>query len=283
MSSEHDTPDSDLGPQENSGVPGSTERLVQAIGPRELRCALLALLVPRGSRRALAAWEAETQAESSATPFAFQLRDEAMALPPAARLPWFERLLVRMAGQPLTERQALLESTRRVVSARGAVRPLDTLHWLVMRRRLGEKAWASPPGGADFDISRLPESEVNAIARYSAFLSRMVPAGSPDGAAGSAWYALVMKPWKGRVDVPPQWPLPDTDAVVQALHQVATLPWMQRPVLVREWVGAALQQSPDRAPSGLSDLSADALRLSCTLLDSPLPPELSRHYIEPHP
>ena len=29
----------------------------------------------------------------------------------------------------------------------------------------------------------------------------------------------------------------------------------------------------------LSDLSADALRLTCGLLDSPLPPELARHYI----
>jgi hypothetical protein len=278
MSTEPDAPDSDLGPQDHLAGPGSTERLVQAVGPRELRCALLALLVPRGSRRTLAAWEAQAQADSATTPFAFQLRDEAMALPRAARLPWFERLLVRMAGQPLNERQALLESTRRVVSARGAVQPLDTLHWLVMRRRLGEKAWAGPPGSADVDISRLPESDVHAIARYSAFLSRMVPLGSPDGAAGSAWYALVVTLWKGRVDVPPQRPLPDTDAVVQALHQVASLPWMQRPVLVREWVGAALQQSPDRT---LSDLSADALRLSCTLLDSPLPPELSKHYIEP--
>jgi hypothetical protein len=280
MSSEHEAPDSDLGPQENLAAPGSTERLAQAIGPHELRCALLALLVPRGSRRTLAAWEAQTQTEASATPFAFQLRDEAMALPPAARLPWFERLLVRMAGQPLTQRQALLESTRRIVSARGTVQPLDTLHWLVMRRRLGEKAWARPPGSADVDLSRLPGTDVHAIARYSAFLSRMIPAGSPDGAAGAAWYALVMKPWTGRADVPAQQPLPDTDAVVHALHQVAALPWMQRPVLVREWLGAALQQSADPVRSGLGDLSADALRLSCTLLDSPLPPELSRHYIE---
>ena len=29
----------------------------------------------------------------------------------------------------------------------------------------------------------------------------------------------------------------------------------------------------------LGDLSADALRLVCGLLDSPLPPELSRHYV----
>jgi len=169
MSQNHEAPDSDPGPQEPPGEPASTERLRHALGPHELRCALLALLVPRGSRRALAS----CQSESPTTPHATELRSQAMAVPGALHLP----------GQ------------------------------------------------------------------Y-------------------------------RVDVPAQLPLPDTDAVVQALHEVAALPWTQRPVLVRDWVGAALEHSPARE---LSDLSADALRMSCTLLDSPLPPELAGRYIEPHP
>lgn len=255
----------------------STDRLLQAIGPGELRCALLALLLPRGSRRALASWQVEAL---ELTPHANPLRDEAQALPSAARLPWFERLLVRMAGQPASERKALLESTRRVVSARGAVQAIDTLHWLVMRRRLSPPPPQTPVPSADSAFSRLPESDVVPIARYSAFLSRMIPVDSPDGDAGAAWYASVMLRWQMRVDVPPQLPLPDSDAVVQSLQHVAALPWMQRPVLMREWVGHALQHSP---PGGLADVAADALRMSCTLLDTPLPPELSRHYIEPYP
>ena len=51
---------------------------------------------------------------------------------------------------------------------------------------------------------------------------------------------------------------------------------MQRPVIVRNWVTTAINLS--RAQR-LGDLSADALRLTCGLLDSPLPPELARHYI----
>jgi hypothetical protein len=255
----------------------ATDRLLQAIGPRELRCALLALLLPHGSRRALASWQSETLDE---TPHAQQLRDEALGLPSSSRLPWFERLLVRMAGQPAAERKALLESTRRVVSARGAVQAIDTLHWLVMRRRLSPPPPQAPVPSHDSAFSRLPESEVQPIARYSAFLSRMVPADSPNGEAGAAWYASVMLRWQIRVEVPPQVPLPDSDAVVQALQHVAGLPWMQRPVLMREWVSNALKHSP---PTGLSDVTADALRMSCTLLDTPLPPELSRHYIEPYP
>lgn len=257
--------------------PPSTDRLLQAIGPGELRCALLALLLPRGSRRAMSSWQVEALELS---PHANALREEAQALPSSARLPWFERLLVRMAGQPASERKALLESTRRVVSARGAVQAIDTLHWLVMRRRLSPPPPQVPVPSPDSGFSRLPESDVVPIARYSAFLSRMIPADSPDGDAGAAWYAGVMLRWQMRVDVPPQLPLPDSDGVVQALQHVAALPWMQRPVLMREWVNHAFQHSP---PTGLAGVAADALRMSCTLLDTPLPPELSRQYIEPYP
>ncbi len=273
MTQNREPPDSDLGPHEPEAGPASTQRLGRIHGPGELRCALLALLLPKGSRKALAAWQAETRT----TPYAMQLRSEAMALNAAARLPWFEHLLARMASHPLAERQALLESTRRVVSARGSVQPLDTLHFLVMRRRLGERAPIAAAAGSAAAFSELPESDVYAIARYTAFLSRLVPAASADGAAGAAWFASVMKRWKFRVDSPPQLPLPDTDAVVQALHQVASLPMMQRPVLLRDWVSAALKHS---APAGLTDVSADALRLCGTLLESPLPPDLARHYID---
>jgi hypothetical protein len=150
----------------------------------------------------------------------------------------------------------------------------------VMRRRLSPPPPQTPVPSPDSAFSRLPESDVLPIARYSAFLSRMVPLDSPNAEAGAAWYDSVMLRWQMRVEVPPQLPLPDSDAVAQALQHVAALPWMQRPVLMREWVSNALKHSP---PSGLSDIAADALRMSCTLLDTPLPPELSRHYIEPYP
>ena len=263
--------------QEAAPGVASTDRLLQAIGPRELRCALLALLLPHGSRRALASWQGETIDE---TPYSTQLRDEALALQGSSRLPWFERLLVRMASQPAAERKTLLESTRRVVSARGSVQAIDTLHWLLMRRRLSPLPAQPHAASPDSGFSKLPEADVYPIARYSAFLSRMVPVDSPDGEGGAAWYASVMMRWQLRVEVPAQLPLPDSDALVQALQHVAGLPWMQRPVLMREWVSNALKHSP---PGGLSAVAADALRMSCALLDTPLPPDLSRHYIEPYP
>ena len=104
--------------------------------------------------------------------------------------------------------------------------------------------------------------------------AKAMPTPTPSPTPGAAWYASVMAPWAHLGDVPPL-TLPDTDGIVYALHALQALAWMQRPVLVRGWVTAARQHSRH---GRLSDSAADALRLSCALLDSPLPPELARHY-----
>ena len=277
----------------------ATDQLSRVHGALGLHTAVLALLLPTGSRRALHVWQAET----AALPGAATLRAHIECLSPAARLPWLDVLLIRMRGQALATRQTLLESTRRVMAAHGVVRPLDRLHWLLMRQRLGEASPATVHAAAQADLSRLPQSDVLAVARYSAFLSRMVPVevgakahedvhaealnetpaelpgtagapGAPATPAGVAWYATVMARWERHALVPPCEP-PDSDALVYALHELQALAWMQRPVLARDWVTAALKHSPR---GRLADTAADALRLSCALLDSPLPPELERHF-----
>jgi len=247
-------------------------------GSGELIAALLALLLPADSQRARRAWEIETEA----TPSAGAVRAQVEALLPNARLPWFERLLKRMRRHPVEQRQILLESTRRLMSARGTLRAIDRLHWFSMRQRLGEATPASARQAANADLSQLPDVEVHAIAVYTAFLSRLVPlelgeqASDAERAAGPDWYLAVMNAWPQH-EVPAL-QLPGGDALVHALQQLQAMAWMQRPVLVRHWVDAALAR---RERGRLRDSAADALRLSCALLDSPLPPELARHYIEP--
>ena len=262
----------------------AVERLGRLHGTHELQAALMALLLPQGSKRALIAWRIDNERAHNAQ----ALLDDVLSLSPAARLPWFERLLARLAATPLAARKTLLESTRRLMSARNRIRPIDRLHWLAMRQRLGEPAQFGARTGADGDISQLQESAVMSIAAYTAFLARMVP-GVPGAAdldaaatreataqAGAAWYATVMAPWQHRADVP-DCVAPSVDGLVLALHGLRTLPWLQRPVVVRGWVGAAVQHSRH---GRLDDTAADALRLSCTLLDCPLPPALTEHYIE---
>jgi len=98
----------------------------------------------------------------------------------------------------------------------------------------------------------------------------------PDPTAGPAWYATVMSQLDPKSDVPP-YKIPDGDGLAHALDEVEALPWMLRPVLVRGWVEAALATS---GRARLYPVAADALRLAAGLLDSPMPPELARHFIE---
>jgi hypothetical protein len=249
----------------------AADRLSRIHGAGELQAVLLALLMAPGSKRALRAWQAET----AATPGADALRRHAASLSGAARLPWFELLLARMAMQPLGARQQLLQATRRVMGARGVARPIDRLHWLTMRRGLGEVApLAARPESPD-EAPEWLESDVLCIAAYTAFLSRMVPGQAVDSADGHAWYDIVMAIWLPFAEIP-AWQPPKAEAMVAALARMQTLSWMQRPVIVRNWVTTAISRSRGLR---LGDLSADALRLTCGLLDSPLPPELARHYV----
>lgn len=191
----------------------AADHLPRINGAQGLQAAVLALLLPAGSRRAARGWQIETQATAGA----LTLREHIGNLPPAARLPGLEVLLVRLRGLALATRQALLEGTRRVKAARGTVRPIDRLHWLLMRQRLGQASAASAQAAAQSDLSRLPATDVLAEARYCAFLSRRVPVEAPDDANA-------------------------TDVT-----------------------------------AGDTAAAADALRLSCALLESALPPELERH------
>jgi len=254
-----------------TGERDATDRLSHVHGPGELHAVLLALLLPQGSRRAVRAW----QIEAGKAPGAEALRAHATSLSGAARLPWFELLLARMRAQPLAARKEVLLAARRVMGARGIARPIDRLHWLTLRRGLGEAApLAARPESHPDEVEWL-ESDVQSVAGYTAFLSRMVPGELADSPLGEKWYDAVMASFPGFADIP-RWQPPTAAAMVDALARLQTLSWMQRPVVVRTWVTTALAHSRF---GRLTDLSADALRMTCALLDSPQPPELARHYI----
>ena len=247
------------------------DRLSRIHGAGELQAVLLALLMAPGSKRALRAWQRET----AATPGADSLRRHAASLSGAARLPWFELLLARMAAQPLASRQELLQATRRVMGARGVARPIDRLHWLTMRRGLGEVGPLAARPESPSEAPEWLESDVLCVAVYTAFLSRVVPGPTVDSPDGRAWYDIVMATWLRFAEIP-EWQPPKAETMVEALAKMQTLSWRQRPVIVRNWVTSAISRSRGLR---LGDLSADALRLTCGLLDSPMPPELARHYI----
>jgi hypothetical protein len=245
-------------------------------GPGELHAAVLALLLTPGSRLEMGAWATETRDITVAA----RVLEDVQSLSRAEALPWLETLLERLAKMPTAQRQALLEAARRLMAADGHVRTQDRLRWLLLRHRLAGSTPLPPPTAARHDLSLLDAAQVGAIATFSAFLSLLVPLPEMDvpiDPDGERWYAAVMAHWFGPVR-PPARERPDGDATARALRIVQSLPWMQRPVLARLWHDAAMEtaESPMLHPE-----AADALRASCMLLDSPLPPLLARQYIEP--
>jgi len=246
-------------------------------GPGELHASVLALLLTPGSRHELLAWEKETSEIRAAA----RVLEDVQGLSRAEALPWLETLLERLAKAPLLQRQALLEAARRLMAADGQVRPTDRLRWLLLRHRLGGSAVAGPGASArNPDLGLLDAQQLHAVSTFTAFLSLMVPVPEVDlpiDPDGDRWYAAVMSHWF-RHDRSPEREHPDGDATAKALRVVQALPWMQRPVLARLWHDAAMSvaDSPLLHPE-----AADALRTACLLLDSPLPPQLARQYIEP--
>ena len=252
-------------------------RWAQIAGPGQLHAAVLALLLSPGRVREQAVWDNEC----SATPGVDAIRSEALAIDARERLPWIESFTRRIAQGPMAQRQQLLKATRRLMAADGRTHALDRLRWLAIRHALGDARALAQPAAADFDLEGLDTATARNIGRFSAFLSRIVPTPEIDldvvsgaQASGERWWAAVMQPWP---DVGATRKLPDTDALVAALHQVQSLPWMLRPVLVRRWVDAAVELSP---AGRLGEPAADALRIAAKLLDCPLPPALASCFVE---
>lgn len=248
-------------------------RLDRVHGPGGMKSALLAMLLVPDQPSRVRAWREETSLVGEAE----TIRMDVEQLGGTIRLPWFELLLARLGGTPLHDRQELLRAARRVLTAAHPGLPIDRLLWLAMRRHFGENPLALVHAPADADIAQLPPSDMRHVAHYTAHLARMVP--SDDAQAGQHWYGAVMGRWLAPAAIPP-WHRPDVDDLVHALTGLQALSWMQRPQLVRGWVAEAL---PPGRPGPLPQTAADALRLSCLLMDSPMPPELARQYVEVNP
>jgi hypothetical protein len=251
------------------------QRLRALHGPDALDAAVLACLLTPDSAHDVAAWHGFVpQALAS-------VREDIERLPPMQRLPWFEHFARALAPGPVARRQALIGAARRLLTADGLVSPMDQLRWIALRHLLAGSAVA-PPAASAHEFESLDSDQVHSICVYAGFLSTLVP--TPEihfdptgyGSVSQQWYDSVTAPWVDRADVPSRIGY-DIDAALRALRELQAMPWLLRPMLVRTWFDAAraLTDGP-----WLHAAAADALRLSCVLLDSPVPPELGRQYSE---
>jgi len=248
--------------------------------PAQWQAAALALMLKPDSQRELAAWHDECSGVAELD----TLLADVQALPHSHRLPWFEAFAAQLAPGPVDLRHALVGAARRLMAADGMVTQMDQLRWIALRHLLGGSAVA-PPAAAEIELVELDTAQALKVCVYSAFLSHLVPAPeltldlSGRESPNEAWYIVVIAPWSERLELPSR-ERHDIDSTLRALRVLQALPWLLRPVLVRGWFDSAraLTDGPMLHPS-----AADALRLTCRLLDSPLPPELSRQYIEVDP
>ncbi|HET9978770.1 MAG TPA: hypothetical protein VFQ20_15135 [Burkholderiaceae bacterium] len=253
-------------------------RLAAAHDSDSARAAVLAFMLNPSSRRERAAWAEAT----AGTRDAERCLDDMRALPHAHQLPWFEHFARALAHGPVTLRHDVIDAARRVMIADRMVTTMDQLRWVALRHLLAGSA-VSPPAAAATELDTLNDLQAAKACVFSAFLSQLVPAPeltldlSGDGSLSQVWYDTVTAPWSARPRGAPERQGHDIDASLRALRTLQALPWLLRPVLVRRWFDAARSLTDGPA---LHPAAADALRLACVLLDSPVPPELGRQYIE---
>jgi hypothetical protein len=253
-------------------------RLTALADPLSWQAALLALMLNPTSGHERAAW-ADLTVD---LPQAAQLLDDVLALPHGDHLPWFEHFARQLAPGPVAQRHDVIDAARRVMTADGMVSPLDQLRWIALRHLLAGSA-VSPPAAALDELATMHDWQVQQACVYSAFLSRLVPAPeltldlSGWGSLSELWYDKVTAMWQDRAEIVPERTDHDIDATLRALRALQAMPWLLRPVLVRRWFEEARELTDGQT---LHPEAADALRLTCVLLDSPVPPELGRQYGE---
>ncbi|MEO5770429.1 MAG: hypothetical protein ABIQ29_00015 [Burkholderiaceae bacterium] len=248
--------------------------------PAQWQLAVLALMLGPDNPREREFWSDRARDVAAAD----RLLDDVLALPHSHCLPWFEFFALQLAPGPVRLRHDLIGAARRLMTADGMVSQADQLRWVALRHLLACSAVAAP-AAASAGLAQLDDAQARMVCLFSAFLSHLVP--TPEinldlnghEPTGQTWYDSVTADWYGRFELP-QRESQDIDATLRALREIQAMPWLLRPVLVRSWFDAARVLTDGPA---LHPVAADALRLTCTLLDSPVPPELARQYIEVEP
>lgn len=252
------------------------ERLDAVVGVAGLKAEMLAMLLHDDDPRRMRVWREETALVQEAE----TIRTDFEMLGRACRMPWFEEVLVRLSGCALHDRQALLVSARKVMSASRRVGALDRLLWLVIRHAFGETLSRITHAVEGSGLDKLSARERQQVERFTAHLARLVPdaagvfAGEPTD-CGLRWHLAVAREINPN-QPPATWYRPDVDALVQALASLQALATRQRAALMALWVGQALKAHPGRM---LSPPASDALRLAALLLDTPMPAALAALYI----
>ena len=226
--------------------------------PEQVRAAALACLLPArdGATAELGFWR---QAAGS---FAWspRLLQAAQALPQRLRLPCFERLLGAAAALPPGQRRILLRDAIALVQVAGRLSLHEYLLARVLKRQLAMRT-ARP-------VLESKSLRVRDLAEPVATVTRALAALLPPAAA-LAWPGTVLT---GLGLAPaPRLEAPALRELDRAIERLAMLGRTERPLLVKQWLAAL-------ATAEVPPALAGALRCLCLLIDTPVPPQLARHF-----
>lgn len=230
--------------------------------PDDLMPAVLAFLVRSDSTSEMAAWREAVVV----TPARESVLQTVWALPPAERLPWMERLLTRCEALSPGDKSALRRHAHRIVAADRAVTAAELLSCLLIDQLLGLQ-----PVILTREVRRLSLQEAaTAIQTFTALLAtQLAPGTSPEQRI--AWAEAV----RVQLTLPHAQPhgRADLASIGHALRPLQELSAVVRPALMKAWV-----QHATTTAHGLTPALADALRMLCLLIDTPLPPALLAWY-----
>ncbi len=230
--------------------------------PQDLMSAVLAFLVRSDSVEEMEVWR-EAVVMSPAREAVLQA---IWVLPATQRLPWMERLLTRCEALAPADKSALRRKAHRIVAADRAVTAGELLTCLLIDQLLGLQ-----PVILTREVRRLSLQEAAAaVQTFTALLAtQLAPGTSPE--LRIAWTEAI----RLQLTLPHATPHGRTDlaSIGHALRPLQELSAVVRPALMKAWV-----QHASTVAHGLTPELADALRMLCLLIDTPLPPALLAWY-----
>ena len=236
----------------------AAEHLLQALRvytpPAMLRVAILAFLVPSRDLPEHAVWSGCAAGVSGAD----DMLGAVGRLPPRRRQPWLEQLLVQAAGLPAPERRLLREQALQIVRADGRLALHELLAALLIHHDMSPWHERLAVESRHLHLSALGSEVAVVTVALATLLPRdLAPAWSHSVLAG--------------LGLPVPVPLPDAAHPAQvrrAIERLGKLAMTQTPALAKQWVSSQPVQ-----PVGLP--MAEALRVICLLVDTPMPPRLA--------
>ena len=249
--------------------------LLSIAWPHDLEPATLAFLVPAPDGPEHRAWRSVCATPESGR--SDHVLQQAWALPANMRQAGFERLLTRCASLPLAERAQLRRHAHRIMGSDGRLVFAEIWHRLLLDHVLALHHESVMRETHALSLAACAP----AIAVVTEVLATQCGAGADArGGKPAPWHAALATALELDA-LPAAAAAPTLPAITGAVKRLACLSWLLRPRLMKAW--CVLVLGGPNGGVGAPQEVADALRILCILIDTPMPPLLRQRYPQGEP